>query len=222
MEARSLEHFLAGGQAVNVWAEVYSGECPAAMELAPFTSLDCDVWLGHGAFKKIHEVIAGKLIKADSPLDGQVGIVELDDEGEKVIDLLDGVFGLSHEEVKRAWQRSLVVSGIRILDPLFLFKGKCHNLVNLPQDGRQDEKHLRILLAILPAHFGSLLRNCVAGEIAERDLIREVKTFLDFGKDVFVRRAMASLGADLVAAVPFGLMAGCGLEKIERFALRQG
>jgi hypothetical protein len=52
MEASGLEHFLEGGQAVNVWAEVYASECPALVELAPFTSRDCDVWLGHGAFKR--------------------------------------------------------------------------------------------------------------------------------------------------------------------------
>jgi hypothetical protein len=172
--------------------------------------------------EKIQEVITGKLVKADSPVDGQLGILRLDDAGDKVIDLLDGVFGLSHQEVKRAYQRSLVVSGIRILDPLFLFKGKCHNLVNLPQDGRQDDKHLHILLGILPAHFGSLLGSCREGEIAERDFIREVKTFQHFEKDVFVRRAMAGLGAGLIDAVPLGLMAACGLPKIERYAVGQG
>lgn len=46
-------HFLEGGQAVNFWAEFYTARNRAAglHEFLPFTSKDCDIWIGWAALK---------------------------------------------------------------------------------------------------------------------------------------------------------------------------
>jgi hypothetical protein len=70
------------------------------------------------------------------------------------------------------------VRGVRLLDPLFLFKGKCHNLVKLPQGGRQDMKHLMMLRLILPAYLEELLEAVKTGDIDERQFLNEIKLLL--------------------------------------------
>ena len=220
IERNEFKHFLEGGQAVNVWAEVYSEANPRIASLAPFTSKDCDIWVSYELLQRIETILSGKLVRAESPVDGQVGIFILTGEPPKTIDLLDGVFGLSQVELLRAWERSLVVEGVRIIDPLLLFKGKCHNYVQLPQGNRNDGHHLRILIELLPCHLEMLVGACKNGEITERSLLMELKLLLGFKGDKWVRQALEGMGSTIHRTFPVELLTGCGLEKIERFAER--
>lgn len=54
-------------------------------------------------------------------------------------------------------------------EPLLLFVGKCHSFLNIPQGGRLDEKHIRMLRHILPYYFIENLEAVVqvAGESEE-------------------------------------------------------
>lgn len=112
-----MDYFLEGGQAVNIWAEVYSAAAPGVAELAPFTSKDCDLWVGLELFRHIERILpGGTLTKASDPSQGQLGIFTTDDHPPRVIDLFDGVFGLNREELNRARERSFTVDGVRLID----------------------------------------------------------------------------------------------------------
>jgi hypothetical protein len=219
IEQRGLRHFLEGGQAVNAWANFHAVQSSPRLDgLGPFTSKDCDIWVSYDLFQQIESLLPGSLRKADSPADGQLGIFTTNDVPPKVIDLLDGVFGLDEKEVARVFERSMVVNGIRLIDPIYLLKSKCHNLVQLPQYGRNDSRHISILFAILPAHFGYLLHACIEGEITERQVLEEMKLLRSFKKDQWVRQALSRLGRSLDEALPLDLLRSCGLPKIERYA----
>lgn len=117
IEESRLDYFLEGGQAVNIWAEVYSAAAPGVAELAPFTSKDCDLWVGLELFRHIERILpGGTLTKASDPSQGQLGIFTTDDHPPRVIDLFDGVFGLNREELNRARERSFTVDGVRLID----------------------------------------------------------------------------------------------------------
>jgi len=74
IEASRLEYFVEGGQAANIWAEVYAATVPAITDLAPFTSKDCDLWVGYELFKRIEQVLpGGTLTKATDPAQGAWG-----------------------------------------------------------------------------------------------------------------------------------------------------
>lgn len=221
IEASQLDYFVEGGQAVNIWAEVYSEAAPSVTDLAPFTSKDCDLWVGPELLRQFEVILPdGKLIKASDPSQGQLGIYTTNDHPPRIIDLFDGVYGLTRNEVDRARKRSLVVDGIRLIDPIFLFKAKCHNLTSLPdQEERNDAKHLRILMKILPAHFEALLSQALQHDPAtsDRKLLNEVKLLLSFQRDKWVRRALEKESMTIDAALPSDRLRSCGLPKTEAF-----
>ena len=105
-----------------------------------------------------------------------------------------------------------------MLDPLFLFKGKCHNLAKLPQEGRQDLKHLMMLGLILPAYLKELLAEVGIGELDERQLLNEIKLLLQMGRDGWVRQALRKAELTLAEMIPIESLRSCGLKKIESFA----
>lgn len=187
IEASQLDYFVEGGQAVNIWAEVYSEAAPSVNDLAPFTSKDCDLWVGPELLRQFEVILPdGKLIKASDPSQGQLGIYTTNDHPPRIIDLFDGVYGLTRDEVDRARKRSLVVDGIRLIDPIFLFKAKCHNLTSLP-----DQE--------------------------DRKLLNEIKLLLSFQRDKWVRRALEKESMTIDAALPSDRLRSCGLPKTEAF-----
>ena len=131
---------------------------------------------------------------------------------------MSGVFGIPPADIGRLEKRALEVRGIRLLDPLFLFKGKCHNLVKLPQVGREDLKHLMMLSLILPAHLAELLEAVKTGGLDERQFLKEIKLLLQIGRDGWVRQGLKKAGLTLAEVIPIKILSSCGLEKIERFA----
>ena len=221
IEASRLDYFVEGGQAVNIWAEVYLDAAPEVTEFAPFTSKDCDLWVGPDLFRQFEQVLpGGTLTRASDPSQGQLGIYTTNDKPPRVIDLFDGVYGRSREEVSRALDRSLVVGGIRLIDPLFLFKAKCHNLAKLPnQEERNDAKHLGILMRILPAHFEVLLELALQHDPAKADrkLLNEIKLLVSFRRDQWVRRVLEERSISLERALPIERLRTCGLPKTEAF-----
>jgi hypothetical protein len=79
------------------------------------------------------------------------------------IDILTAVYGLKTKDVVRS--APLIQKGdisIQVLHPLHCLIGKTMSLANLPQEERQDEKHLRLAILFVRA----FLRDLVAqGEI---------------------------------------------------------
>lgn len=213
-------YFLEGGQAVNFWAEYFTlreGGVIALEKYQPFTSKDCDLWVSMAALKHFEAKLDGQLKKGTSPADGQLAVFTTRGKPPLKIDLMSGVFGISPADIGRLEKRALAVRGIKLLDPLFLFKGKCHNLIKLPQSGRQDLKHLRMLGLILPAYLEELLEEVKTGGLDERQLLKEIKLLLQMGKDGWVRQALKKAEFTLAEVIPIEILRSCGLEKIERF-----
>ena len=212
-------YFLEGGQAVNFWAEYYSAKCnPDGLEqFVPFTSKDCDVWIGWAALRYFQGKSGGTLLKGNSPADGQIGIFTIEGEIPKTIDLMSGVYGIRPAQNGLLLGRAPSVNGITVLDPLNLFRSKCHCLIDLDQTERQDEKHLRMLCLILPVHFAALIEEAMAGTINERQLIREIKLLRRFCSLNRCRRALERLALSQDALLPIRAMADSGLPLLSAF-----
>jgi len=213
-------YFLEGGQAVNFWAEYYSAAAKAKglQKFAPFTSKDCDIWIGMAAMRHLQSKASGKLLKGKSPADGQIGIFTIEGDIPRTIDLMSGVYGINPDENERLRQRAYRFNGITVLDPLNLFRSKCHCLIDLDQTDRQDEKHLKMLCLILPAHLSDLIRIVKAGEIKERQLIREIKLLRKFCSLNRCRRALKLIETASESLFPIRKMAESGLERLSALA----
>jgi hypothetical protein len=145
-----IEYFLEGGQAVNFWAEYIDSisQSRPLSPMRPFTSKDCDIWISNESWKTLKRNPA--VIKSKSPADGQLGILTLSKKPPRVVDLLSSVFGIAEEKYPQLLKRSLDDGMVKVIDPIHLFQSKCHCFQHLPQAGRQDERHVRMMAMILP------------------------------------------------------------------------
>lgn len=214
----NIHYFLEGGQAVNIWALTFLERCNALQDYLPFTSKDCDIWISSDGLKQIGSVLKGSLKKSHSPSDGQLGIITSEDK-KLTLDLLSNVFGLNMQELKRAQKRVLEVENVKIIDPIYLFKGKCHNLVNLPQVDRNDAKHLKILILVIPLYLEGFLEAITYGDATQRDLIREIKLFLNFRKDLYVRQAMRLLEVTFEEMIPMNRLINSRFDLIKKYTV---
>lgn len=213
----NLPYFIEGGQAVNALAEFFLEDEPALRRFQPYTSKDCDIWVGKETLDRIENVLSGELHRAADPAEVQLGVFRFHSQPHK-LDLFGHVHGLTLNELAKVGRRALVFDGVRVMDPLYLFKAKCHNLMELGQRGRQDRRHVEMLQLIVPAYFRHLVQQCQAKELTQRAVIKDIKLFRSFASDAVVRRALTELGAGLDSMVPAIALERSGLSTLAKFA----
>lgn len=218
LAASKLPHFLVGGQAVNAWAEFFHEGTRSLQRFLPYTSKDCDLWVAKETLDRIAQILDGRLIRAKDPADVQVGVFFPRCHPTRGIDLLGHIHGIRLSEMPAVCGRPLQLNGMLVMDPIYLFKAKCHNLVELSQARRNDEKHLLMLRDILPAFFTFLIRECHAGELNERTLLKNIKLLRDLSKDPITKRGLARLGFKNDDLLPISALQHSGLLRVEHFA----
>jgi hypothetical protein len=199
----SIEYFLEGGQAVNYWAEFINSRLAGRPldPLRPFTSKDCDIWVSSKTWDSLKRNKA--IRQGKSPADGQLGIQTLSVNPPRVLDILSSVYGIDVKEYPRLMKRALDDGTIRVIDPIYLFLSKCHCLTHLPQDDRQDERHVRMLAMILPEYFTFLIADAEKSEISDRDLLKEIKLLRKMGKSGICQRVMKNLEIESKSLIPW-------------------
>ena len=222
LKEQGLNYFIEGGQAVNLWALRYLDDIPALEQYLPFNSKDCDIWVDYKTLQKISDVLEGQLIKGESPIDGQIGIFTSYDDPDKKMDLLSGVFGISPAEMDKVCRRVYSLGDYRVIDPLYLFKGKCHNYLHLPQSGRNDKKHVAMLVLVIPRHIAMLLdvAHDDSSALTGRQLLKEIKFLMDFDHDACVRETLKDFGLTIKDLLPVKELADSQLKQVANFAKR--
>ena len=213
-------YFLEGGQAVNLWAEYFSGKTnhDRLNQLRPFVSKDCDIWISQAALQHLETTTRyGSIRKGTSPVDGQIAIYTIKGAPPLTIDLMGGVYGIPPKMNNRLNERAVNFEGLRVLDPLYLFQSKCHCLSNLPQEGRQDKKHLFILLAVVPEYLRELLLHAQEKIITERNLIAELKLLLKISNKTQVKQALDLINHQTSELFPVDELLASGLPLIQKF-----
>lgn len=213
-----LPYFIEGGQAVNIWAEYFSDSVPELDSFAPFTSKDCDIWVGKETLNRLTTVLDGTLKRASDPAEVQVGVFLPRQDPDKKLELFGHVHGIPLNEFEKVRRSVMEIGGYRVMQPIFLFKAKCHNLVKLDQRGRQDRRHVQIMQRILPAFFTFSIQFCVAGELPERVLLKNIKYLRSLKNDKTVRLAMEEIGGDWDDLIPIEDLRSAELPKLNRYA----
>jgi hypothetical protein len=215
IERAGVRFFVVGGQAVNKWAELFLDREPALEKWTPFTSEDCDIVVDANWLDAL-EVVGGTWRKSEGPQDGQLAILTSEDQPPVRVDLLQSVYGIRQPASKILARAMDLDEGILFMEPLELFRSKCACLVNLPQAGRQDEKHLNILRLVIPHYLSWLLEPVEA--VDQRLVLKQIKKLRGFNRGVEVRRALSQLGWNLDDLVPVDRLRSCGFEAVERYA----
>jgi hypothetical protein len=172
---------LVGGQAVNLWALYYRDRTKA---LAPFVSRDADV-LGD---RETLEVL-GKIAGAEPqffplrPPSNEVGVVIAKDANglPLLIEVLRYVNGVTNEELREpAYTLAVGEHQVRmkVPGPIALLRAKIANVADLKQSGRQDARHVHILVRLMPAYLADLQKAASHGRLEERKLIQFLEMLL--------------------------------------------
>jgi len=217
-------YFVEGGQAVNYWAEYIDAQNPSQpLEmLRPFTSKDCDIWISHTTWERLKKSPGGQLRKGTSPTDGQLGILTLQDDPLRVVDLMSMVYGIPLRDHPRLLERVIDNGSIKVIDPIFLFRSKCHCLLGLDQSARQDARHVRMLALILPRYLSLLIDGMDAENLGDRAILKEIKLLKKILGTHACRRALRQLEIDPSTVIPWAKLGTCGQQALVAFARTQG
>ncbi len=209
---------LVGGQAVNIWALYYENRTKA---LAPFVSRDVDVLGDRETLSQIAQVIGCRpQFFPLKPPSNEVGVVFAHTgTGETMmIEVLRSVYGVTNEELRESvFEMALGAKPVRVLvpGPISLLKAKIANAADLPQAGRQDARHVAILLELMPAFLADLAASIPRGRMSERDFINRLESLLAVITTAKARRVLAALA--IPPARIFGELDGTSLPKLESF-----
>jgi hypothetical protein len=167
---------IVGGQAINLWAEVYVGRCPALDGFVPFVSRDADIF----GTPQMAEELARKagwhcrFINARDAITVAVLTSRtLGNEPPLVVEVLGEVNGLNSDDL--ALDTVIEVAEgrrYRVPSPPVLLKAKLYNLVSLANlDRPQDIRHVRMLLRLMPLYLGDLTVEHQEGRLTQEELL---------------------------------------------------
>jgi hypothetical protein len=156
LQDAGLDAIIVGGQAVNLWAYCYSADNPELLNWMPFSSEDLDFFGGRVEAMLCHEVLGGQVaLSRDFDPSPNAGVVLVNQSNRQLrIDMLASVYGLNDAEISNTAQTFVgldKLSGVsvKVLHPVLCLEGKLRCLRGLPQNGRQDLKHVQISVLVI-------------------------------------------------------------------------
>lgn len=198
---------IVGGQAVNIWAEIYVTSEPALAEFAPFTSHDADI---HGDralaallqkrtgwtcrfFNEPRQIAVAVLTKQAAPGEPPLNV-----------EVLRTVTGLSPADLNRHEIRELLQGQqYRIPSPFVLLKAKLANLALLSRENRpQDLKHTKMLLPISREYFREMHAAIGRQDMTERNFLAAVSYASSVIRAPAAVRTAAAVSLDLSSIFP--------------------
>ncbi len=198
---------MVGGQAVNLWAEVYVSALPSLESFEPFVSKDADIYgtralaeqLAHRTGWALHfdtrrePVVAAILSKQHAP-----------NEPPLTVEVLSEVNGLTDADLSiNTVVESPAKYAYKIPAPPILLKAKLYNLASLVFTERpQDLKHARMLCEIVPHYLNELHAEFRAGRVPETTFIKAVEYTADVIMSGYAGNAANPRGLDLARVIP--------------------
>lgn len=209
---------LVGGQAVNLWALYYKDR---TSDLAPFVSRDADVLGDQETLAELGRAIGvSPTFFPMHPPSNEIGFVLAKDPTglPLLVEVLRYVNGVRNEELRDPIYEFAVGEKpitLRVPGPIALLKAKISNVAVIKQTGRQDARHVAILVRVLPAHLADLQNAAISGRITERKLLDSVELLVAAVTDQTAQRVFLEL--KLKPAALFSELNGEHLPKLKGF-----
>jgi hypothetical protein len=207
---REAKPILVGGQAVNLWAQIYAASLPSLRAFEPYTSTDADLFgSANMAFVIARRCGWEFTANADPASIIAATLAKTTPAGAYLeIDVLRDVPGVSEAELqKTAGKARLAPDKYCYLPaPSVLLKAKIANLNQLGgqrSDGspRNDFKHAGMLLEICPHYIRHMARS-IGGDVTEQSVINELNYLHSVVNSAGARLVAARHGIPLKQAVP--------------------
>lgn len=151
LQTANLDAIVVGGQAVNLWASKYCERSPKLQQLLPFASVDLDFYGGKIEVLTCKTALQGqaKLNRDFDPSPNSGVVIVKRQNLDLRIDFLASVYGLNDAEISSTaipfpGEAKLASVNIKVLHPVLCLEGKLKSLRGLPQQGRQDLRHVEM------------------------------------------------------------------------------
>lgn len=208
-----------GGHAVNLWSDYYLAK--GVKELAvyvPFTSKDLDLVGSADLLERLHASHKGKLTRSEPrcPVLGRLD-VERKGGGSLRIEVLHMVKGLSAKDLTRTMDLRIEGLAARVLLPHLILKAKIENSESIPQEGRNDVKHVNMMILCVRAFIGEFAGFVKAGKVSERALVNVLEETMEIVTGPHAEKALRLWGFDFLTVWPLEELRNSGGEKTLRW-----
>jgi hypothetical protein len=211
---------LVGGHAVNVWALSYKDRLGDLLQPhLPLTSADMDVFATRNALLELHRELGGRLLLSGPReiTDGTL-IIGVDPDTRE-LDVLRSVNGVPKIEAQDTLLLEVCGYHVPVLFPHLLLQGKLENALHLDQAGRQDIKHVRVLILVLREFLAEVAKTAtVANERPALNLFKDVLEVLTCENAREFTRRYGIKFDEVMGAEP---LLGSPLNRLRRFAGEQ-
>lgn len=164
---------IVGGHAVNLWSMYFlSMGVDELANFLPFTSKDLDLVGTWDLLERLHQRLKGKLARSEprSPVLGRLVVASPSGE-DLTIEVLHTVKGLDFKELARTVDLQADEVFGRVLMPHLVLKAKIENAVTIDQSGRNDVKHVGMMILVVRAFIADLAGQVAKGEFSGRTLV---------------------------------------------------
>lgn len=212
-------YLLIGGQAVNYWAERYLAREPLLGELRPFTSEDIDFKGDRSDVERI-----ARQLKLQPVFPSPVSMTALagsipfrSGDIDSNIEVVRQIPGTPENVEQAAIEIEFGGMRLRVLDPISLLAAKLELFATIPQENRQDGRHLRILIPCVRQFLSELLQAIEDDELTARDWLKIARRLLKQTATKRAARVAETLGVDWSQLFPWDVLRLAQDPKLIRF-----
>jgi hypothetical protein len=208
-----------GGHAVNLWSEYFMAQGEKALAaFIPFTSKDLDLVGSADLLERLHKSHRGRLSRSEprSPVLGRLDM-ERERGGILRVEVLHMVNGLSRDDLSRTMELRVSETVARVLLPHVILKAKLENTLTIDQSGRNDVKHVRMMILCVNAFVRQLVGNVIEGRLTERALVNLLNEVHDLVTSEHALRSAEKWNFDLSGVWPMEELRGFEGDKIPRW-----
>lgn len=208
-----------GGHAVNLWSEYYLAKgLKALAAYLPFTSKDLDLVGSAGLLDRLHESHRGTLSRSEprSPVLGRLDL-ERKSGGMLRIEILHMVKGLDAKDLARTMELRIEGLAARVLLPHLILKAKIENSESIPQEGRNDVKHVRMMILCVRAFIEEFAGFVSEGRASDRALVNLLEEIMGIVTSGQALKSSGLWGFDYTEVWPFEALKELGEGKTSRW-----
>lgn len=210
---------IVGGHAVNLWSGYYlTGGVAELAGYMPFTSKDLDLVGSAGLLDRLNRSHKGKLTRTEprSPVIGRLDVPRKGG-GFLRIEVLHTVKGLNAKDLARTMELKIEGMTARVLLPHLILKAKIENSQSIDQEGRNDVKHVRMMILCMHAFLIELIGLVASGQISERAVVNILEETLEIVTSPQAAKAVHLWGVDFSKVWPLDDLRMARSEKIARW-----
>ncbi len=135
-----------------------------------------------------------------------------------MIEVLHTVYGLGPRDLRRTVEVEVGGMAARTLLPHIILKAKLANSATIPQNGRQDVKHARMMLVCVRGFVEEVLQEVRDGALAERTAVNLFQEIYEVVNSPAAAQAAGKWDLDLASVWPIELLRDPATPKVTRWA----